>query len=501
MRVIIVEDEPHIRKGIANIITSQTEHEVVAIGENAEEGMDLILTHHPDLIITDIRMGEMNGLDMIKKLRNFGVDTAVIILTGFSDFSYAREALQSQVKDYLLKPVMVEELLDSIRRIQEEQKKQVWQGSLEQLLQRQVAGQSYNSEQLQSALRQRFGVGVGGEYLMSLFQLKTVDRGVYRWVAYQIKQQLLMMCVEYEVLLEQYNEKTILLCVFQSDHNPRLEQILTNQVLPAVLEEVQCNVAVGRFSDCEGIHNQVEELRTLLPYSLVLPQGTLLTADCLTAFDTLMPDLEGLENKGKHAVKTEQAEVLLEVTKAFIQTVVQATYPPKDIVDAVLHYLCVLSLTAEQAGLYEGFDYNQMVTQVSAISSLEQLKEYIEQTTATLLTKETTIAASAANLVVSRTIGYIQKQYGEELSLSVLSEQVGVTPEYLSSLFSKEMGVSLMSFLKNFRISQAKRLLKQKELKINEVATQVGFRDPKYFNRVFKEINGVSPSEYRAAQL
>ena len=101
------------------------------------------------------------------------------------------------------------------------------------------------------------------------------------------------------------------------------------------------------------------------------------------------------------------------------------------------------------------------------------------------------------NYAIRRAINYIREHYSENISLDMLSEQLEITPEYLSALFNKEVGINFSTFLKQFRISQAKRLLKGTDYKIYEIAAQVGYNDPKYFNRVFKEEIGVSPGDYR----
>ena len=101
------------------------------------------------------------------------------------------------------------------------------------------------------------------------------------------------------------------------------------------------------------------------------------------------------------------------------------------------------------------------------------------------------------NYAIQRAISYIREHYSENISLEQLASRLELTPEYLSALFNREVGINFSTFLKRFRISQAKRLLKGTDQKIYEIAQQVGYNDPKYFNRVFKEEIGVSPGEYR----
>ena len=101
------------------------------------------------------------------------------------------------------------------------------------------------------------------------------------------------------------------------------------------------------------------------------------------------------------------------------------------------------------------------------------------------------------NYTIKRAINYIREHYQESISLEGIAMRLEITPEYLSTLFNKEVGINFSAFLKEFRISHAKRLLAGTDLKIYEIAERVGYGDPKYFMRVFKEVQGISPKEYR----
>ena len=101
------------------------------------------------------------------------------------------------------------------------------------------------------------------------------------------------------------------------------------------------------------------------------------------------------------------------------------------------------------------------------------------------------------NYAIRRAINFIREHYNENISLDMLAERLEITPEYLSALFNKEVGINFSTFLKQFRISQAKRLLKGSDEKIYTIAQLVGYNDPKYFNRVFKDEVGMSPGDYR----
>ncbi|MEI3219816.1 MAG: response regulator [Lachnoclostridium sp.] len=124
MRIVIVEDEIKIREGMGKMIESQTGHMVVGEAADGEEGLEMVLRFKPDLVITDIRMPRMSGLQMLKELAERKVRTHIVILTGYSDFEYAQKAIRYGADDYLLKPLAIEDvrkmLKDIEAKIQEE---------------------------------------------------------------------------------------------------------------------------------------------------------------------------------------------------------------------------------------------------------------------------------------------------------------------------------------------------------------------------------------------
>ncbi|MFT4008160.1 MAG: response regulator, partial [Lacrimispora sp.] len=117
MRIIIVEDEVKIRTAMGRLIEDVTGHKVIGEAKNGKEGLELFFKYRPDLIITDIRMPEMDGLEMLKALHEKGIPFHAVILSGYAEFDYARQAMALGVNDYLLKPVSVEDVKELLERL------------------------------------------------------------------------------------------------------------------------------------------------------------------------------------------------------------------------------------------------------------------------------------------------------------------------------------------------------------------------------------------------
>ncbi|MCY9660147.1 response regulator [Paenibacillus chondroitinus] len=124
IRTVIIEDETLIRKSLSKLVSeSSLGFDVIGEGANGVEGFDLVKSAHPDLLITDIKMPQMNGLDLIKNIKSLGIHCEFIILSGYGDFSFAQEAIHYGVSDYLLKPIRPEQLRQTLHKVKLEVEK------------------------------------------------------------------------------------------------------------------------------------------------------------------------------------------------------------------------------------------------------------------------------------------------------------------------------------------------------------------------------------------
>lgn len=502
MKIIIVEDEPRTREGLVRIIESHTSHQVSAAVGRAETGLALILEDPPDLVITDIKMGDMDGLAMLDRIRGAGIGSAFIILTGYSSFEYARRAIHLNVIDYLLKPVMVEELLGSLDKVKKPEKDPAMESlGLERLFERHLTSENAGMGELAGLLRTRYEVDISAQHIMVLFQLKSVDSESFSWAVRQIKEGSSMLCMENAVVVELFSQQSVVLLLMQAGRNPLLERNLERYVLPGVGREVRCLCMAHRFSGLDGLRQGMGVCRAMQPYALLIPENLLITEERIRKLPNLKLEYPaGLERRMKRAIFRQDGGAIHEISAQFQEILFSGQYSPESMAETMARFLCTICVTAEEkeAALKGAFNYSQLVHDIGTLTSAAELSAYFENIVGRILCNGREDRCAVNNQIISKVIGYIQGNYMNEVSLTALAANMGVTPEYLSNLFRKEMGINFSSFLKNFRISHAKRLLEKQQIKIHDVALRVGFNDPKYFNRVFKEVCGFSPTEYRS---
>lgn len=174
MKIAVIEDEKPIREGLVHILNKiSPEYQVVGSAENGAEGLILLEEEMPDLIMLDIQMPDMDGLQMLKEARARGIYTKVIILTAYSDFSYAKKAIELGIENYLLKPVNLTELKKTLEKIKEElfvEQRGKNSLSLEKILKDILDGEYEKNERLDAVLADNYGIIQGNSlYCMYIF--------------------------------------------------------------------------------------------------------------------------------------------------------------------------------------------------------------------------------------------------------------------------------------------------------------------------------------------
>ena len=480
MRILIVEDEIKIRMGISRLITSHTQHTVVGEAKNGKEGLEMINRYHPQLVISDIRMPVMDGLEMLQESVKQGNHCHFVILSGYSEFEYAQKALRYGVDDYLLKPLAPEdvtELLDKIQqKVDEEEAKNIQ--TTEGLLREILTGGRIDITDICRELQEK--------HIFTENQPVFVVAGYTGNTSPKYSQAL---TGQWEKMKETYpdmrlfyvtleNTQEMFLLIQGEITEEELERKLNRRVYQNITEEDQPVWTFAVSDQPEEIQNIVEKLRKCYLYGIRLGYRTIITEEKteMIAEEEFQYPIH-LENQMQTALCETAIEHLRKETDFFINYTKEMKCSPRYIRKTYKKMLAFLEHICHEVNP-EAYKLLQNQDLESIIESKDR-KEDIR------------------NYAIRRAINFIREHYSENISLDMLAERLEITPEYLSALFNKEVGINFSTFLKQFRISQAKRLLKGTDEKIYAIAQQVGYNDPKYFNRVFKEEVGMSPGDYR----
>lgn len=509
MRILIVEDEIKIRVGIGKLITSLTKHEVIAEARNGREGLEMFLRYKPELVITDIRMPEMDGLEMLRAIRREGGRVHAVILSGYAEFEYARTAIELGVTDYLLKPIGVEDvtgLLEKIEKCIAQEVNDGSRGSVESCLGSLYMEEGEDVGALSEALQWKKGESGSAEkhnvigLYLGYIGAAAAD---YRERFAESLQDIIGHfpgCSVYTVMIDRLRE---ILCmgIFATEEEQKdFEQMFTRRILQG--GNFRNGTAVWsctKADDLVQLPDGMKHVRDYLSYADLVTPKELISERTVKeiAFEDFIYPGE-LEKNMKSAICSGKTELLEQGAEAFREYFRKHKFQPEYTVHGYLKLFSFLMNLLQEidAASYEQLQNMCILSQISDARIRTEMENCLEDVIKFIINSQYK-KEDIRNYTIKRAINYIREHYQESISLEGIAMRLEITPEYLSTLFNKEVGINFSAFLKEFRISHAKRLLAGTDLKIYEIAEKVGYGDPKYFMRVFKEVQGISPKEYR----
>lgn len=504
MRIVIVEDEVKIREGIARMIESQTEHVVQGKAVNGEEGLEMILRFKPDLVITDVRMPKMDGLEMVKILYERKVPLHAVILSGYSEFEYAQMAIRYGVDEYLLKPLDIDDVKKMLDKIEKMiQREQMVNGTPGMYLRNLMIGKEKDVEKHCDILKDICGFPAEGEYELFAGYIGSAE-STYRDELEHVVEELKEKYQEwkiYYIYMENRQKGYLLGCGEKnSGKGQALEKSVYNRLILRYRDRPERAVwARKQFACLEQIQGAAKELDSLLDYALVIqPEGWLEDSQVREYCPKPFTAPAAVYSQIRSAICRDDAQKIQKGMEDFLAYMAHGHFETGEIRKAFIKSYYLISDTIQEIDRtrYQHLKSRNLLRNIeSAVTwhELESAYRDVFQVIAGAQARREDIS----NYVIKRAINHIREHYQEGLTLDEVAAVLEITPEYLSALFNREVGINFSVFLKQFRISHAKRMLKGTDKKVYEIANEVGYSDPKYFQRVFKEEVGVSPGEYR----
>jgi two-component system response regulator YesN len=498
MRIVIVEDEPKTREGLISIVG--TDYEICGIASDGFEGIKLIKELKPDLIITDIQMPGLDGLSMLRQLEEEGIVYYALILTGHSSFDYVRTALHLGVVDYVLKPVDIENfrslLNETEAKILKEKSEKI---NSAQLIWSLVTGEQEEKEQLIRQLSNLLQANDRMEITLFLVKPDSIDQETVSEMIHCMKDKMNSLCIMNFHVVHLSFEYGILVLRIDTEKNKFLNKVFTAHILPCLNSIGSCRCSYISIFGLTRLENAITELKDLLSYTFVYGSEVILNKQMVEALEFIPISYPlDLENRIRKEIINGNYEKALKISDKFKEMIIESKGRPELIREYTARFSSSIYNVAKEYNTQSEpkliFHYfiNNMIDSKTKTDLILNYEKIIHN----ILTG-TDEEMDIDNLTVLKVINFIRDNYSKDITLSESANLVGVTPEYLSKLFNQKINVNFVAFLRNFRISIAKRMILSGKYRIQEVAEQVGFKDPKYFNKVFKSVCGISPSEYK----
>lgn len=516
IRVLIVDDEPFIRQGLKLLIDWEKHGcEVMGEASNGKEAIDIVENNTVDLIITDIKMPEINGIELIKKIKESNhSNIKFIVLSGFYEFEYAKSAIKYGVKDYILKPIQKDELNHVLDEFQ-----------------REFIKEQDHMSKIEKAKK--------ASYEMSLNKLilGKADSGTIKNLNDELKPSdyIRFILIDIDFAKMSIDEKNDCRLKFYS----KIKELLHNEEenLICELDDKKNMYSLGFiydkkflgdnvFDDREYINNLVYKLRKVIDHKFYVYVGKNVSvieelkdsyesASMLKIIDSdknviYYEDIYK-ESCRSEIIKKQYMDDLInsieENSKEKIQKSIHSFYDSfKDglidleIIKINIDYLLFNLINIEKdingesnkeelMGLIELLDIENIISRDSS-KNLENFSlnfaEYLNN-----------LRKNSAKGILSYIDKEISENYMEKLSLKSLSEKYYLNSAYLGQIFKKKYKVSFKDYLNEFRIEKAAEILKRSDEKIYEIAEKVGYSNNDYFINKFTQIKGKTPFKYR----
>lgn len=513
--VLLVDDERIIREGLASKIPWNT-YNLALFGQaaNGEEGLEKICRDDIHVVITDIKMPGIDGLELIRRAQKLKPDIRFIVLSGYDEFEFAQTAMQYGVRHYLLKPTKMQEIdkilkevsADVARREEErsfiENIKQNMERNLplieEQFFRDLIMHKMYTSREMSSYLS---FFGIPPESVKNATLLLFSPAGEQSYEKLFSLQLICQRCLEARGLLLTTIIKEALAVVVRDTGTPELlERIGEIKGRFGRFYSQPVTVAVSGSAALESIHTLYEEARNLLKYSFYYGEDSVITRqDALEGTGSYnRSDLQYYIEEACLAIKCGHESDYQASVRSFWSELRAQRMSQRSIRDAVIDLL----LTAARYSGYENLNhYINCLKRVEETDTLEELQSMIDECCSVVVRKNFDLFSSRKNRLVEKLKEKIRENMARpELTLKWLAETlIYANVDYLSKLFKRETGEAFKHYLTRLRVEEAKDLLHRfPDATVAEVARRVGFgENPRYFCTVFRKLVGQPPAEYR----
>jgi two-component system response regulator YesN len=512
-RLIIVDDEEVIRNGLRGVVDWEAlGFRVVGTFSNGNAALGYLREHTVDVVLADIRMPRLSGLDLARILMIDKPETLVVILSGYDDFQYAQEAIDLNVFKYLLKPIKESHLTEVFAKLKDTLDNRDPRADtghrLEALRERAI------EEWLSSGTPSPLPPSVNG----SLQGLEEGERGVLlieprsERAAQEEKADLLGVCASLrrifsDAIPENEARAFILrngvrLAVIMAG-NPRG---LAEELFEIAQEEASSypglalSAAVGRgVREDEEIPRAYLQAERSLSHRMYLGLGRLIQPEeCRPPGDErgMRLSVEGVAD----ALLTGSGKQLAERLESCFSRLREAGITrPETVTTLLLSFMVRLkerispSAPTVAAALPGDAELHR---ELQDSCCLDEFHSRLSGTLQRAL-ESTGEGSGSRSAVISSAVRYIQGNYSRDLSLDAVATEVGVSAGYLSRLFKQVTGETFKGYLTRIRMQEAKRLLSQTGIRVYEIAEEVGYNDQHYFSEVFRKETGLSPLEYR----
>ena len=518
-KIVVADDENTIRRGICNFIDwKRMGYQIVADFEDGKELLEYLEKHEVDVVLTDIRMAEVGGLDVARIISEKELPVKVVIISGYKEFDYAREALKYNVVNYILKPIQIDEIEKTFEEIyqqlqqkaqEKDQKKGMEEDILELLPELQ---EQFWLRVLLGGLRNRDNIIQQKEFLDLDFNTDTpcaiaeiqIDldekvtkkyyaeknsrynllnnifsgsvEGMYYYPVYLSREQLKIVITSATAIRKAEFVRTLERHL--SDRSREIEELVSLKISYHLEQSFSNFTEMADYYASMQIHmhrkservyewNEVDQQRLLQKYQLLM--------DIINSGDveSLDSQIGNIMFEFRELPLIERKNVIIDMFSMLLQRYMKMNQELWIDVKEQVDYSLILNAPDKES------------LQKICSDLIHRIKRIVEEH-----------QGEVSRNITEQIMEYLKSHYQEDISLDLLADRYYLNPSYLSRMFKQCLGTGLTDYLIELRMENAKKLLLTGKYKVYEISQKVGYKSDKYFFRVFKSYTGQSPLEF-----
>ncbi|MGI6012148.1 MAG: helix-turn-helix domain-containing protein [Ruminococcus sp.] len=482
MKILIVDDEVPIRKYISQMISNCSgEHEIIGSVGSGKKALEIIAQRKPDLVLADITMPKMTGLELLEKVKEYYPDIEVFMLTCHNDFEFARAAIKLQADNYILKDEISPVFLENLLKSTEEKREKSWQKSMHQfessaffiqmMKEDTLLFDSYDLEKHKIFLKDK-----------EFFAAALTDSRENRERIVAFKSSLM----ENQEIFPYHDTNLIMIANLVESGKGRLREDFYGMVGklrsrvdgPVGISAVYYKINMLKKAVLESLDSYGR-----IYYGKRVQVGSLETAGIS---DGLKMEIHNFAGRAYQLISEKKYRKLFLHLKDMVSFAAQNNTDvfllKKSLHDILTDYQIKSGRDVDLDGIHKSVGADQLFLNLEEMCREEEKKR-----------------ASYSD-AVNEAISYIENHFGENISLTDVAERIHLNAEYFSRRFKKETGSKFSEFLQKIRMEEAHRLLLTTELSVTEIASRTGFNNDSYFSAAFKKYFGENPAEARKSR-
>lgn len=491
-KLYLLDDEPFILEGLKYIIDwEEYGFDVVGTSSNGEDGFNFIKNEDVDLIITDIMMPKMTGLELISNLKKINHNAKFIVLSAFQEFQYAKEAISMGAENYLTKPIDEDELIQTI----EEVKKKIEKIKLEK-----VDTKIFKNDLILKLICNKNNDGVLDRLRLEgiNFNYKNLCVVILEFAeGGNINNHILNHIdnLNYEYCVNLQNQ--ILIIMDNESVNKDALRNLKDDLSSITNEQIY--ISRGKYVDSiDNLNCSYQSAKDIHEYKLVYPNISWIREYKEKSYNLENIDYIDFNHLKKLLLNKDNKESLNYIESIFSKLKNDENLTVKQIKTKSIEVFLNVYNYFNDSKIIKGLDLylEKVINSVNLDQIQIELKNMIKHRQSKLEETDDSISP-----IILKLLRNIEKNYSKDLNLKEISETYNINSIYLGQLFQKETGILFSDYLNNFRVNKAKNLLVETSLKAAEIGELVGYANKNYFYRKFKDIVGITPSEWRKINL